>query len=284
MQKIFQVHGSCSKLIAFVHIEKTGGTTVKFILRNSLGLRHCDVVTQNPNGVFSDQELRFAKRVFFNLQSISGHSLRHPTAHLSGDIQFFTFLRDPVERVVSKYQEARQTRWWRRKRYRREGYKKPSFDEFIHKKNNSNVQTKRIAGVVDLDKAKEEIDNNYFFVGLTERFQESIKALQKLCPYKIDTRYEPLRVARDNTIKREVLNNSAAYDLLVEANAVDIELYDYVREVVYPSQLRKANLVTVDVDDEKEQQDFYPYRYRVNRFYNNSVYKQLVKLRKVLLR
>lgn len=271
-------------MIAFVHIEKTGGTTVKFILRNSFGLRHCDVVTQNPNGIFSDEELRFAKKIFFNLQSISGHSLKNPTAHLSGDIQFFTFLRDPVERLVSKYQEARQTRWWRRKRYRREGYKKPSFDEFIHQTKNRNVQTKRIAGTVDIDKAKEEIDNNYFFVGLTNCFQESMKVFQKLCPYKVDTRYKPLRVARDNTIKREVLNNSATYDLLVEANTVDIELYDYVRNVVYPSQLRKANLETVDVDDKGEQQDFYPYRYKVNRFYNNAVYKQLLKLRKILIK
>jgi hypothetical protein len=264
-------------VIGFVHINKTAGSSVKFVLRNSFGIHHCDVVTRNPDGVFSDDELRFARRVVPGLRSISGHPLRHPSAQLRGDLVYFTFVRNPVQRAASHFQEIQRGDWTRRHKYREAGgQKKPSLEEFAASPRWRNLQTRRIAGVEDVDRARTEIERHYFFMGLTERFQESMRLLLQVCPYPLDPRYRRLRVAPDNAVKQRILEDPGSRRLLEEANAVDQELYAWVRDVFYPSQRESAGELThpgpVEINET-------PWRYQVCRAFNNAVYKQAVKLR-----
>lgn len=178
-------------MIAFAHINKTGGTTMKFILRNSFGVHHCDVKTQHDDGTFRDEELQFARWVFPGLRSIAGHHLRHPSTALSGDIDFLTVLREPVMRFASHFQQnsrrtGRTGRWWKAG-----GATSPrhplTLEQFVQK--SSNLQVRCIVGAADVERAKKELQSRYFFVGLTERFDESVRVLEKLCPYPLDPRY-----------------------------------------------------------------------------------------------
>jgi len=85
-------------VIAFVHIQKTAGTTTKFILRNSFGSRHSDVNPVDPtrDKPFESADLDFALTVIPGLRSISGHQIIEPTRHLAGRVMPYTMLRDPV--------------------------------------------------------------------------------------------------------------------------------------------------------------------------------------------
>ncbi len=260
-------------MIGFVHIPKTAGTTVKFILRNSILLKHCDIKTVSPDGILRDDDLRFAQKIFFfGLNSIAGHSLVYPTGHLSEPIQYFTFLRDPLQRCASNYQHV--------KRARVRGGGDISFEEFMQDEGRHNFQVRMIAGGPDVEKAKEELRTRYFFVGLVERFAESITVLQALCPYKIDARYERRHVAKDNAAKKEVLENPESRRLLEECNALDTELYEFVRDVIYPAQLERAGLRDIEIDEERFERDFYPIKYKFTRGYNQAVYRSLMKLRR----
>jgi hypothetical protein len=264
-------------MIGFVHIPKTAGTTVKFILRNSILLKHCDIKTINPDGILSDDDVKFAHRVFFfGLDSIAGHSLIYPTGHLSEPIQYFTFVRDPIQRCASNYQHV--------KRARQRGGRDVTLEEFLEDGGIHNLQVKTIAGEPDLEKAKEELQTSYFFVGLVERFAESILLFQALCPYKIDVRYERRHVAKDNTAKKEALENPDSRRLMEECNTLDMELYQFVRDVMYPAQLKKAGMEHIEVNEAELEKKFYPLRYKFTRGYNQGIYRNLMKLRKRLAR
>jgi hypothetical protein len=265
-------------VIAFVHINKTGGTSVKFILRNSFGWHHCDAVALDPDGIFRDHDLRFARRIFPALRSLSGHPLRHPSAHLPAEIGYFTFVRDPVTRAASHFQHFQRGDWRRRRKYRRAGgQKKPTLEEFCDDPRWRNLQTRRIAGVADFDQARKEIETHYFLVGLTERFQESLGLLLALSPHPIDPRYRRLKTAPDDTLKHRLLGDPGTRRLLASANEADAELHDWVRSHVFPRQLERVGplpsggLLEVASD---------PWRYRVCRLYNNVVYRSAVRLRK----
>ena len=72
------------------------------------------------HGTFRDEDYRFMRKVFFfGLRSIAGHSLIHPTANLSAPIQYFTFLREPLGRCLSQYEQIKRGRVRRFPRRRR---------------------------------------------------------------------------------------------------------------------------------------------------------------------
>ena len=276
-----------SPLIGYVHIPKTGGTTMKFVLRNSFGWRHCDVLTLRPDRVFSDEELRFVRSFYPGLRSIAGLHIKPYAGNLSGPIEYFTFLRDPVARCASHFQQQ-LGRSSRVKDWTWEDAGTPkliySLEEFLEHRGNH--QTRRIAGRADLDQALEQLHAKYFAVGLTEDFARSLRAIARLCPYEIDLRYSARKVAPDNAVKRALLENRDTRELIVQANAVDQQLYDYVKNTLFPAQLEKAGLG--DSSDGRETLGGYTRRYTpryiASRSYRNAVYRQALKLRKRRLR
>ena len=261
-------------IIGFVHIFKTAGTTVKLILRNSTYLRHCDLQPLVQRGIFTNDDFKFLRKIFFfGVRSISGHSLRCPTAHLSAPIQYFTLVRDPLQRCLSHYQQI--------KRRRRERGEDITFEEFIQDEDVANHQVRHIAGDPDLAKAKHELSQRYLFVGLTERFAESMLVLQRLCPYPLKLEYTRRHVTMDNSAKQEVLANLEHCRLLQESNQLDLQLYAYVRDELYPELREKAGLsVADDVDEKRFLPKSYPLRYKFTRAYNMAVYRNLSKLRR----
>jgi hypothetical protein len=260
-------------MIAFVHIKKTGGSTMKFVLRNSFGVRHCDVLPGSRESVFTRDDLEFVKRVYPNPQSIAGHSLVHPTIHLPEGVHYFTLLRDPVMRCISHYQSTALAL--------RKAGRRLSLEEFIGTEQGWNVQVRQIAGTTDVDKAKEELARRYFFVGLTERFDESLRLLQALAPVPIDVRCRRrVREASDNLLKDALLVDPAMMKRLRAANGADQALYEYVSDVLYPAQLEKAGLASDLGGDDARSPGRFPVRNRLSRAYNKMVYKPLARLRR----
>ena len=105
-------------MYAYVHIEKTGGTTLHSILRRSFGTRHCDI--RLPLSKRTDDhrdfrphvdaaDLRRARRLYRKLSGISGHIVRaYADLHEEcPEIQFFTFLREPLAQIPVAFFESR---------------------------------------------------------------------------------------------------------------------------------------------------------------------------------
>lgn len=222
------------RLLVFVHINKTAGTTVRYILRSSYGARHCDVEpwrgpwTDPP---FSTSDLQRVRRLYPRLTSIAGHrvsgyiDLEEPGT----EFRYLTFLREPVALCASRFQ------------YRIDHRKRTdlSFDAWIQKDWVRNAQTQRIGGTVHATDAVSTITRKEMFVGLTEAFDESVVLLQALRAPDLDIRYAPVNVAKGSRIARDLLDDPRTRAMIVEANQADLELYRHVREELFPAMQRE---------------------------------------------
>lgn len=261
-------------MLAFVHIEKTAGTTVFWILRSTFGIRHCDAEpwhAQRTPIPFSPQDLRRLRRLYPRLESIRGHRV---TAYAGledacPNIRYFTLLRDPLKRCASYYQYVTQLH----------GNTLP-FEDWIQTEFPRDMETKRLVGTDDPDAAIRMIQEKDIFVGLVERFDESLLLLKSLVAQDLNISYERMNVARDNAIARDLLASENTRQMLVEANQADLALYAYVQQELYPSYRREYG-DRLDQDVASYQRDRGRFNRRniaVNRAYRNLVYKPALKL------
>ncbi len=217
-------------MLVFIHMHKTGGVTLSHILRSSYGLRHCQVEpwTGPP---FSKHDLQHLRRFYPNLKSIAGHRI---TGHVdlqenSTEFRYFTLMRDPLKLCASRFQYKVQV----------SGKKNLVFEEWIEQDFARNHQTKWIAGVADVAEAIRIIQEKNIFVGLTERFDESMVLLRTLMANDLNISYKRVNVAPKNTIKEGVLSTGSSRERLIDAQKADLELYDFVRQELYPTYQRE---------------------------------------------
>jgi hypothetical protein len=82
--------------LAFVHVPKTGGTSVTSALQRAYGAQTLPAMTTLDYPCYADDVL--ARYRFYR-----GHAYRRDYARLPPDTRFMTVLRDPVNRALSTY-------------------------------------------------------------------------------------------------------------------------------------------------------------------------------------
>jgi len=217
-------------VLVFVHINKTAGSTVRYILRSSYGVRHCDVEPwhdANDGAPFSTADLRRLRKLYPRLASIAGHRITgYADLEEEGtDFAHFTFLRDPLKLCASRFQYHVDHR---RKKHL-------VFEEWVQRDWLRNAQTQRIGGTQDAEDAIRVIGERGMFVGLTERFDESLILLKALRANDLDIAYSRVNVAKKDSIASTLLADPRARQLLVEANESDLALYEHVSRELYPA-------------------------------------------------
>src|SRR5690349_12972379 len=130
-------------MLLFLHIPKTAGTTFQFILENSFGMKHCHLGHMGKM-VLDQRDLDFTRKFFPRLRSIASENLVDPLRFSVPDPYYITFLREPVARVFSHYQDNVLR-----------GGKTITFEQMLLQDDALvNNSVKRLAGREDLDRAK----------------------------------------------------------------------------------------------------------------------------------
>ncbi len=216
-----------SRFICFVHIEKAGGITLHNILYRVLN----SYLTPNPNfgEQFTKQDLRKLLNVWpLTVTGIGGHRMGAFLGYeevFNNDVFYLTFLREPISRYMSHLN-------WQKNVMRIDW----TAESFANDAYFNNFQCYRISGKRTFLDAKKIISQKYGFVGLLERYDQSLIMLEKILGLKQFS----LQYSKAN--QKEYRFGSIKYDeipsdiqtKIVHNNQEDVKLYHYLLEELYP--------------------------------------------------
>lgn len=242
------------ELLVFSHIPKTAGTSFNYLLRGYFGsslmaARH----RGNVNATYTGENLISDSRYFRNLRCVSGHSVK-PFEPLDMDgyqLRWFTFLRNPVNRLISHYIHQFTSNV--------ELYN-VGIEEWMGRFNRSNLMTRHIAGEEDVQAAIEILSSQFSFVGFTEYFEDSLSLFKET--FHLDCFSSTLNKARmtvrDNDLKESIYANESILNIIRENNALDIELYDKMRIPFLDKRrnMRQENAFSIDNQTKLEKGNF----------------------------
>lgn len=233
------------KTLIFFHIWKTGGQTLRSILRRNFPKDTCYSMNVGGNPQCVDEFRRLPEKKRGKIRYLDGHIPFGLHEYLPHSSTYITLLRDPVSRVISEYYSVIRSP------------NHPAYDE-ITSKNISlqdyarrevppgvpNVQTRCISGVLwgdlldrptpqsgnILEIAKTNLREHFLLVGLSERFDESLLLLRRALGWRIkDILYSKRNVGRNRPSKDEITNDTLK--LIESYNQMDIELYAWAKQM-----------------------------------------------------
>ena len=200
-------------LIVFIHVPKTAGSSFRAAAEAYFGSSSVerDYGTQGQYTTNIVHETVYSNRIEALPTAMEQASTRMLAGHFSatkylqlfmGRVRWCTFLRDPVQRVISEHRHLVE-----RKSYQQ------SLEYFCNTEAECNKQTRMLRGIDD---------ENLYFVGIVEYFRESISSFNDLA----GTRFE----YTETNMRRPSL--SEAYDVadhvlrtIEENNRDDLALY-----------------------------------------------------------
>ena len=198
----------------FIHISKTAGSSFRVAAERYFGKEHVfydygpKANETNPDIRTLDYEKRdrfsAGMKIVEKAKFLTGH-INHPKyAPFIPAKNAITFVRDPIQQVRSHYEH-----FTRHHRYKR------SFSEFVNEPRFKNVQYKAFQGTWP---------DAIGFIGLTERYNESLALINKM--YSIDI--------QGLDINKNTEKKSSSYELSDEEialikkhNKEDFKLYEY---------------------------------------------------------
>jgi len=230
--------------LAFVHINKTAGTTFTQYLRDHFVQR--DSIAPPFYGSFDDIGIHDPSRELF-----WGHFSYAQFSQQRRPAWFITFVREPVQRVISQYRSlhnpANLRADWQRvlpaeARRAMEFAQRASFEEFVCSNDPfilghiQDLQTLFLSSVRNrenaefLSSALSNLKQRFLFVGTTERFDESIDLFR----YQLSSphAYTPATHQCNVSQRYPVEMNGRALDRVMELVRNDLILYQYAADLV----------------------------------------------------
>lgn len=277
-------------VIIFQHIPKTAGTTLRYIIQYQFPPSAiCELY-----GSSGPHAQRIAK--LKNLSESQRKKIKIINTHLGFGLHNFlqqpytyiTFLREPVSRAISMYYYYQKTKNPR--------FLNLSLKEFIQTYGGvQNGMTKNLAGIVlqsqlsnnnksqelccnreSLEIAQRNIQEHFKFIGISERFDESLLLLRQILGWKIPLFDKSNISKKPQNIEQDTLR------LIENFNELDLELYEYAKAIFEEIIERQGSSFNQELEEFQQANESVPNKlyYRVNTIYNraaNRIYKELVK-------
>jgi len=214
-------------LVIHLHMPKTGGTTLKKIIKKNYP-------RSNVFDVYLDHqqlETRLQEIAEKDVKCLQGHmpfGVHHVFKQPS---TYITLLRDPVDRIISEYYFIRSIPWHNSHLK----VSKMSLEEYQESPMNQNLQTHYILGgkfgsplsEEDFEQAKKNLETYFSVVGITDMFDESLFLLMKQFQWA-NTLYTKANVTKKRPAKHEI--SQETIEKIKENNRTDIKLYEFAKQ------------------------------------------------------
>ncbi len=226
-----------NQTIIFLHIPKTAGATLRqFIDQNYDRSRVFDVLQRSrtsPEALAAMPEDE--KR---RIQLIYGHFYFGLHDSLPQRTTYLTMLRDPVNRVLSHYYYVIKTPMHRL--HQRVVSERMTLEDYIHSKLTDeldNGQVRMLSGIPAvpigecspemLRLAKDNLVKHFTAVGLTERFDDSLRLFARVYQWK-PAAVQSMNVNEKRQSKNEIPPNVLRW--VEKMNELDMDLYAFVEK------------------------------------------------------
>lgn len=221
-----------SENLIFLHLPKNGGTTFHAILNRMYPKENTFTIVRavpphNNLPDFKNMEPNERKKI----KLLKGHAPFGLHEYMDSNTKYITFLRKPEDRIVSLYYYV----LGKPKNRLYNTIKNMSLYEFVSQVKSSDVnncQVKWISGIDDteemmLEKALENIENHFSFVGLTEKFDLSLLLIKKKYNWPL-----PYYKVKNKTLGRPSIMeiDAKTKETINEFNASDNKLYQIIEE------------------------------------------------------
>lgn len=215
-----------SRFVTFVHVEKAGGISINLMLHHYL----VGYISPNPKWgkVFGSSDLDIIQKVYpFRIQGVGGHRISANEKY--GSNQFiFSFVREPISRFIS------HLNWQINKMNINHNLNTFLEDDYFR-----NFQTFRLTGTKNYQEAKSIIKKRYNFLGLMEQYDLSINLLSQMLLGKVGLlNYQKMNTTDDKNKTYSLKElDERQIKKIKESNQIDIDLYKYISEELFPSYL-----------------------------------------------
>ncbi|WP_417600722.1 sulfotransferase family 2 domain-containing protein [Owenweeksia hongkongensis] len=154
-----------------IHVPKTAGSTFHAVLKEAYGFRLKHIQAFEDMHIWNNGLPYKCNKPL--VQAVYGHITAHPNwLEYYPNAKLITWVREPVERVISAYYHWRKAGENQSERQKAFLSKQPSLWEFVE-----NKEYKATVNAYETYLGRIDI-NNYGFVGRTEHFEEDLKKLE----------------------------------------------------------------------------------------------------------
>lgn len=224
----------------FIHVPKTGGTTLRSIVERHYNGKELYRIYDRKS-VFNNMDdfMRLSDEEKKYIKAYTGHFSFGLHEYLPGNARYFAMLRHPVNRVISYYHHEMTFH---------DNFKdrKVSLIKFINMRNLQvdNLQTRYLSGIQApfggcseemLWTAISNIDQHFFSIGINERYDESLSVLATLMDWA-ESGYVKENVSKGRP--SEEFYSQMEINQIINHNRLDMFLYSYAQRKL-DRQIRK---------------------------------------------
>jgi hypothetical protein len=238
------------RALIFLHIPKAAGSTLHRIIKRQYPKRAIFTVDGSRIRESIDEFKSLSEEERAEIRCLKGHMPYGLHQYLPRPSVYITVLRDPVDRIISHYYFVLRT----------PGHflhqdvisKKMSLEDYVNSDLSSelnNGQVRLLSGLESVDSiyghgpvsrsvleaAKANLQNHFFAVGLSERFEESVLLFKDMLGWT-RTYFVKENVTQKRPTKSDV--SKQILKRIEQYNALDIELYDFA-ERLFKNMLEK---------------------------------------------